>query len=210
MDLVSEAIEHYASTHTTVESPLLKELVCETYENADCPQMQVGHLEGAFLRFLARTVRAKRILEIGTFTGYSTLVMAEALQEDGELITCDRDPEATQIAKRYWDQSPHGKKIHLKLGPALGTLKDLEGPWDMVFIDADKENYISYWEKVIPQVKPGGIVVVDNVLWSGRVLNPREKSDHAIHAFNEHAMKDGRVELAMLTVRDGMTVAWKR
>ncbi len=138
--IVPKKIERYCAENTTPESQLLRQLVAETYASTEIPEMQVGHLEGAFLRMLVRLVNAKRILELGTFTGYSALVMAEALPEDGELITCDIDPDATEIAKRYWTRSPHGKKIELKLGNALDTLKTIEGPFDVVFIDADKEN----------------------------------------------------------------------
>ena len=171
--------------------------------------MEVGHLEGAFLRMLVRLLRAKRILELGTFTGYSSLVMAEGLPDDGELITCDIDPETTQIAKRYWKRSPHGKKIVFKLGPALETLKTIEGPFDMVFIDADKLNYINYWELCITKIRSGGLLVVDNVLWSGSVLKPEDETDRAIADFNKHVYNDKRVEVVMLPIRDGVTIAWK-
>lgn len=207
--IVSEKIERYCSENTTPESRLLRELVEETYARTASPQMQIGHLEGAFLRMLVRLVRAKRVLELGTFTGYSSLVMAEALPEDGKLITCDIDPEATEIAKRYWARSHHGGKIELKMGPALTTLRTIEGPFDLVFIDADKENYIKYWELCMPKTRSGGLLVVDNVLWSGSVLDPRDETDKAIAEFNRHVHGDERVEAIMLPVRDGVTLAWK-
>ncbi|MCL4694817.1 MAG: O-methyltransferase, partial [Candidatus Hydrogenedentes bacterium] len=136
--------------------------------------------------------------------------MAEGMAADGKLITCDVDPEATAIAQTHWNQSPHGSKIELRLGPALETIEGLTGPIDMVFIDADKENYIHYWEAVLPKVRQGGLIVADNVLWSGRVLKPEKRSDHAVDAFNKHVVADPRVEAVMLTVRDGVTLAWKR
>ncbi|KCZ70285.1 putative O-methyltransferase [Candidatus Methanoperedens nitroreducens] len=207
--IVPEKIERYCRDNTTPESHLLRELVVETYARTAFPEMQVGHLEGAFLRMLVRLQGAKRILEIGTFTGYSSLVMAEALPEDGELITCDIDPEVTQIAQRYWSQSPHGKKIELRLGHALDTLKTIEGPFDMVFIDADKVNYINYWELCVPRMRSGGLLVADNVLWGGSVLDPRDETDRAIVEFNEHVYSDKRVETVMLPIRDGITLAWK-
>lgn len=209
ISVISGAIEEYVSHHTSPEPKVLTQLVRETYANAAHPQMQVGHVEGAFLKFLVRVSRAKRVLEIGTYTGYSALAMAEALPIDGRIITCDIDPECTKIAKNSWSQSPHGAKITLKLGPALQTLESLQGSFDMVFVDADKENYIKYWEACLPKLFQGGLMVVDNVLWSGRVLKPKEATDRAIVAFNNHVMKDPRVELIMLTIRDGITLAWK-
>ena len=175
--IVPKKIEQYCREHTTPESKLLHELVEDTIKHTAYPEMEVGHLEGAFLRMLVRILRAKRILELGTFTGYSSLIMAEGLPDNGELITCDIDPETTEIAKRYWNRSPHGKKIELKLGPALETLKTIEGPFDLVFIDADKENYINYWELCIPKTRHRGLLVVDNVLWSGSVLQPEDETD---------------------------------
>ena len=208
--IVPETIETYAELHTEQESPLLKELAAETYAKMEYPQMQVGVLEGAFLRLLVRMTGAKRILELGTFTGYSSLCMAEALPEDGELITCDIDPSATDIAKKYWGKSPYGKKISLRLGPALETIQGLSGAFDLVFVDADKENYSKYWDACLPKLKKGGLMVIDNVLWSGRVLAPEEESDHAIVAFNKKAKADPRVEPVMVTVRDGMLLAYKK
>jgi len=208
--IVSKELEQYASEHSTPESDLFRRLAKETYTSMKDPQMQVGRLEGGFLRLLARLVSAQRILEIGTFTGYSGLAMAEALPEEGTIITCDIDPKATSVAQKFWDQSPHGKKISLKLGPALETIKTLDGFFDMVFIDADKENYINYWEEVLPKVRRGGILVADNVLWSGRVLHPKDSSDFGIVRFNEHVQNDSRVESVLLTVRDGITVAMKK
>ena len=207
--IVPKKIEQYCREHTTPESKLLHELVAETFAHTAFPEMEVGHLEGAFLRMLVRLLRAKRILELGTFTGYSSLIMAEGLPDDGELITCDIDPETTEIAKKYWSRSPIGKKIELKLGPALETLRTIEGPFDLVFIDADKVNYINYWELCLPKIRCGGLMVVDNVLWSGSVLDPEDETDRAIAEFNEHVRKDKRVEVVMLPIRDGVTLAWK-
>jgi caffeoyl-CoA O-methyltransferase len=144
------------------------------------------------------------------FTGYSGLMMAEGLPEDGELITCDVDPKAEAMAKRYFAQSPHGKKIHVRIGPALETIKTLKGPIDMVFIDADKENYSNYYDAVLPLLRKGGLLVADNVLWSGKVLNPKEPTDLAIVAFNDKVARDTRVEKVLLTVRDGMMLAVKK
>lgn len=208
--LVSEKIESFAVSHTAPESKLFRELVRETYARTKIPHMQVGRVEGAFLRLLVRLMGARHVVEIGTFTGYSALAMAEGLPEDGRLTTCDVDPEATKIALAHWTKSPHGHKIELRLGPALETLKGLSGPFDMAFIDADKENYVNYWDAVVPKVRAGGLIVADNVLWSGRVLAPKEKSDHAIVAFDRRAATDPRVETVLLTVRDGILLAYKR
>ena len=210
MDLTPPEIEEYARIHSSREDPLLVELAQDTQANATWPQMQTGHLEGAFLRMLVQATGALHVLEIGTYTGYSALSMAMGLPGRGSVITCDVDPVATEMAKKYWARSPHGVKIDLRLGPALETIGSLEGPFDLVFIDADKENYVNYWEAVLPKTRPGGLLVADNVLWSGRVLDPKEKSDHAIVAFNQHVRDDQRVNLVMLTIRDGITVARKK
>ncbi|CAG1004883.1 caffeoyl-CoA O-methyltransferase [Methanosarcinales archaeon] len=207
--IVSKKIEQYCQEHTKPESQLLHELVAETFAHTAFPEMEVGHLEGAFLRILVRLLRAKRILELGTFTGYSSLLMAEGLPDDGKLITCDIDLETTEIAKKYWSRSPHGKKIELKLGHALETLKTIEGPFDLVFIDADKVNYINYWELCLPKIRRCGLLVIDNVLWSGSVLDPEDTTERALDEFNKHVYKDKRVEVLMLPIRDGVTLAWK-
>lgn len=210
MDAITpEPIENYARSRSHPPSSLFEELARVTRHKTSMPQMQVGPLEGAFLRMLVRLTRARRVLEIGTFTGYSALAMAEALPEDGELVTLDMDPEATRIAREFWGRSEHGKKIRLILGPAAQTLETLEGPFDLVFIDADKTGYEKYWELCLPRVVSGGLIVADNVLWSGRVLEPRDEQDRAIASFNERVRRDGRVEAVMLPVRDGITLAWK-
>lgn len=208
--IVPDIIESYVVAHSPPESALLQALVKETYATMRLPHMQVGRVAGALLRLLVRLVGARHVLEIGTFTGYSALVMAEALPSDGSLITCDIDPKATAVAQRYFDQSEHGSKIMLRLGPALETLSMIEAPFDLAFIDADKTNYISYWNAIVPKVRSGGVLVADNTLWSGSVLDPQEASACAVAAFNEHVQSDSRVESVMLTVRDGVTVGWKK
>jgi len=210
LTLVPESIEEYAAKHTDLPSAIFEKLREETYSKMSLPQMQVGRIEGTFLKLLVRLSKAKRVLEIGMFTGYSGLMMAEGLPDDGELITCDVDPKAEAMAKRYFAQSPHGKKIHIRMGPALETIKKLKGPIDMVFIDADKENYPKYYDAVLPLLRKGGLLVADNVLWSGRVLDPKEETDRAIVEFNDKVAKDTRVEKVLLTVRDGMMLAVKK
>jgi caffeoyl-CoA O-methyltransferase len=207
---INEAVEQFAHDHTKPESDLYLRLRDETYATMQSPQMQVGRIEGRFLKMLVRLTGARRILEIGMFTGYSALMMAEGLPDDGHLITCDVNPKAEAIARRYFNESPHGHKIEIRIGPALETIKTLSGPLDMVFIDADKTNYSNYYEAVMPLLKPGGLIVADNVLWSGRVLDPQSDDDHAIVAFDELVQNDPRVENVCLTVRDGVMLAWKR
>ena len=204
MDFINEKIEQYAFDHTSEEGSLLKRLEDETYEKLEIPQMTTGRQEARLLKLLARLVGARRILEIGTFAGYSALSMAEALPEEGELVTCELDPEAIFVAKKYFGLSPHGKKITLMEGPALDSLKKISGLFDMAFIDADKENYSNYYDAIFPLIRPGGLMAIDNVLWSGRVLDPKDNSDKAIHELNEKVVRDNRVESVMLTVRDGL------
>ena len=204
MDFIDEKIEEYAFDHTSYEGDLLEQLEKETYEKLEIPQMTTGRIEARLLKLLARLVGAKRILEIGTFAGYSALSMAEALPEDGELVTCEIDPEVIIFAKKYFNLSEHGKKITLMEGSALESLKKISGPFDMAFIDADKENYSNYYEAILPLIRSGGLMAIDNVLWSGRVLDPQDKSDKAIHQLNERVIQDERVESVLLTVRDGL------
>jgi caffeoyl-CoA O-methyltransferase len=209
--IVNEPVEEYAAEHTTALLDLFGRLEEETREKTTAPQMMVGRIEGGFLATLVRLSGAKRILELGTFTGYSSISMATALPDDGRIITCDVDPEATAIARRYMDESGHGEKIEIRLGPALETIATVEGPFDLVFIDADKPNYEAYYEAVLPLLSDNGLVIADNVLWSGRVIEEGgDESTQAIKDFNEHVRNDDRVTATMLTVRDGMTLIQRR
>jgi caffeoyl-CoA O-methyltransferase len=209
--IVNEEVERYAEEHTTPDGDLFARLAEETRAKTSAPQMMVGRIEGQFLATLVRLLGARRILELGTFTGYSSISMASALPPDGRIITCDVDPEATAIARRYMDESGHGDKIEIRLGPALETIEALEGPFDLVFIDADKPNYVSYYEAALPLLADRGLLIADNVLWSGRVVEEDgDESTRAIKAFNEHVRSDSRVVSVMLSVRDGMTLVQKR
>jgi len=208
--IVPEEIERWAQSHTEPVDPLFEELRDETQRTMDQPQMQVGRVEGTFLKMLVSLSGARRALEIGMFTGYSGLMIAAGLPDDGELVTCDVDPKAEAVARRYFARSPHGRKIRIRMGPALETIRALSGPLDFVFIDADKANYSNYYEAVLPLLRAGGLIVADNVLWSGKVLDPKEPSDHAIVAFDDLVARDPRVEKVLLTVRDGMLLARKR
>ena len=209
--IVEPQVEEYAEAHTTPDGELFERLAEETRAKTTAPQMMVGRIEGRFLATLVALSGARRILEFGTFTGYSSISMASALPADGKVITLDVDREATAIARRYMDESGHGDKIEIRLGPALETLQDVEGPFDLIFIDADKPNYVNYYESALPLLADDGLVIADNVLWSGRVVeDDGDESTRAIKEFNEHVRADDRVVSVMLTVRDGMTLVRKR
>jgi predicted O-methyltransferase YrrM len=210
MDFIIAAVEKFAHDHTKPESDLYQRLRDETYETMRVPQMQVGRIEGKFLKLLVQLAGARNVLEIGMFTGYSALMMAEGLPNDGRLVTCDIDPQAEVLARRYFAESPHGHKIEVRMGPALKSISSLTGPFDLIFIDADKTNYVNYYEATMPLLRPGGLIVVDNVLWSGRVLDPQDEDTRAIVSFDEHVQADERVENVCLTVRDGMMLVRKR
>ena len=209
--IVAPELEDYCRAHSTPPEPLLEELASYTRAHCKSPQMLTGPVEGAFLRMLVQTSGARRVLEIGTYTGYSALSMAAGLPDDGELVTCDVDPDTSAIARSFFDRSPHGGKIRLLRGRAIRTLKSLpaEPRFDFVFLDADKESYIDYYEEALPRLRRGGLIAADNTLWSGRVLEPKEKSDHAIVAFNTHVARDPRVEQVLLSVRDGVLLIRK-
>ena len=209
--IVVPQVEEYAEAHTTPDGDLFERLAEETRAKTTAPQMMVGRIEGRFLATLVALSGARRILEFGTFTGYSSISMASALPPDGKVVTLDVDPEATAIARRYMDESGHGDKIEIRLGPALETLQDVAGLFDLVFIDADKSNYVNYYEAALPLLADDGLLIADNVLWSGRVVeDDGDESTQAIKEFNEHVRADDRVVSVMLTVRDGMTLIRRR
>jgi caffeoyl-CoA O-methyltransferase len=209
--IIPKKIEDYCLHHSSPRGKLLHELEKYTRRHCEDAQMLIGPHEGALLAMLVRLGGARRVLEIGTFTGYSALCMAEALPKNGRLITCEIRPKHAEIAQTFFDRSPHGRKIRLRLGAALETLADLpaSATFDFVFLDADKENYVNYYEAVVPRLRPGGVIVADNVLWSGRVLAPKNKTDRAVVKFNKHVRRDPRVECVMLPVRDGVSLIRK-
>jgi predicted O-methyltransferase YrrM len=209
--IVDERLERYAEEHSTPPDELFQRLAEETRATQEAPQMMVGSLEGRFLAYLVRLSRARRVLELGTFTGWSSIAMASALPEGGRLVTCDVNEETTAIARRYAEEAGVADRIEYRLGPGLETLAGLDGPFDLVFIDADKELYVDYYEAVLPKLADDGLIVADNVLWSGRVAedDPDERT-RTIMAFNERVRNDERVVAVMLTVRDGMTLIRKR
>jgi caffeoyl-CoA O-methyltransferase len=202
----------YAREHSTTTSPLLREVTETTHRELERPQMLSGVLDGGLLMALVHATRATLVLEIGTFSGYSSLAMASALAPDGRIVTCEIDERAAATARRHFAQSPHGDRIELRPGPALETVTTLEGPFDLVFIDADKTGYLDYYEAVLPKLAPHGLIVVDNTLWGGRVLDPAEDSDatRAIRRFNDRVLADERTDCVLLPVGDGMTVIWPR
>ncbi len=207
MDIADPRIEEYAAAHTTQPEPLLAALADETRATLELPQMLTGTIEGRFLELLVHGVAARRVLELGTFTGYSSLSMARGLSDGGRVITCDVNGETTSIAQRYAREAGLADRIEYRVGPALETLSQLDGPFDLVFIDADKPNYVNYYEAVLPRLSERGFIAADNTLWSGRVLEYDDSEGTlAIKAFNEHVRSDPRVTSVMLTVRDGVTL----
>jgi caffeoyl-CoA O-methyltransferase len=206
-------LEAYVEAHAPEESELLAELRVRTRAELRWAAMQVGRVEGALLRLLVGLSRASNVLELGTFSGYSALCMAEGLPDGGKLVTCDIDPIATAMAQSVWAKSPHGAKIELRLGPALDTIATLRAEgrrFDLVFIDADKVNYERYYDAVWDLLPQGGLVVADNTLWSGRVVSPQDDDDRAIARFNARVHEDPRVDHVLLSVRDGIMLARKR
>ena len=208
--MVDEQIEAYAAAHTTSPPELLQELAAETQATMRLPLMLTGTTEGRLLELLVHAIGARRVLDIGTFTGYSALSMAAALPDGGHIDTCDIEPAHVEVAERYIARSEHAGKITVHVGPALESIAKLEGNFDFVFIDADKTNYDNYYEAVLPRLNPGGLIAIDNTLWSGHVLDPQDDDSRAIAALNDKLAADERVVCVQLTVRDGVTLVRKR
>jgi caffeoyl-CoA O-methyltransferase len=206
--IAADEIERYAEEHTTPPTELLAALAEETRATLRLPQMLTGPVEGRLLEMLVYARGARRVLEIGTYSGYAALSMAAALPPGGRIDTCEIDERHAEVARRYIAQSPYADRITVHLGPALETIEGLEGSFDFVFIDADKENYVNYYEAVLPRLGERGLIAADNTLWSGRVLDDSDPSEgtRAIREFNEHVRADSRVTSVMLTVRDGVTL----
>jgi caffeoyl-CoA O-methyltransferase len=206
--IVPEEIEAYASAQTTPPTELLERLIEETRANLRSPQMLTGTIEGRLLEFLVFALGARRVLELGTYSGYSSISMAAALPTGGRIDTCEVDETHAEVARRYIEEAGYSDRITVHLGPALETISRLDGEFDFVFIDADKENYINYYEAVLPRLSERSLMAADNTLWSGRVLDESEQEagTRAIRAFNEHVRGDTRVVSVMLSVRDGVTL----
>jgi caffeoyl-CoA O-methyltransferase len=208
MNLIDPRVDAYAEAHTTPSGELFQRLAAETHEKTTAPQMMVGEVEGRFLEFLVRSTGARRVLELGTFTGYSSISMARGLLEGGRITSCDVNEETTAIARRYAEEAGVAGRIDYRLGPGLDTLAGLDGPFDLVFIDADKEGYLDYYEAVLPKLAHDGLILADNALRNGRVLD--DDPNEPMRAFNEHVMNDDRVVCVLLTVRDGILLVRKR
>ena len=210
--IVSDEIERYAEQHTTAPTDLLAALAEETRATLQAPQMLTGTIEGRFLELLVFASGARRVLELGTYSGYSSISMAAGLPPGGRIDTCEIDDRHAAVARRYIAEAGFDDRITVHVGPALATIERLEGEFDLVFIDADKPNYVSYYEAVLPRLSERGIIAADNTLWSGRVLDESDDSEGtvAIRAFNEHVHADARVVCVQLTVRDGVTLIRRR
>jgi len=206
--IVPDDIEEYAESHTTPPPELLTELSEETMRNLSSPQMLAGTIEGRFLELLVYALGAKRVLELGTFSGYSALSMAAGLPEGGHVHTCEANEQHAEVARRYIAQSQWADRITVHVGPALETIDGLDEEWDFVFIDADKRNYSRYFEILLPRMAPRGLMAFDNTLWSGAVLDEEPESDNtrAIQELNDRLASDPRVTAVLLTVRDGVTL----
>jgi len=208
-EIVPAAIERYALEHTSPVDGLLSGIADRTLTDLpDRSQMMVGALAGRFLEVLVFAMRARRILEIGTFTGYSSIAMAAGMPGDGRIITCELDPAHVKLARSNIEASGYGDRIEIREGPAIETIASLEGTFDFIFIDADKGSYVDYYEATLPKLAPRGLLAADNTLWSGQVIDTDDKAPDtvAIRRFNDHVTSDPRVICVQLTIRDGVTL----
>ena len=214
MDFIDKALSEYVEEHTEAPSPILKKLDRETNVNVYMPRMLSGHLQGKVLSMLVHMINPKRILEIGTYTGYSAIAMAEALDDDSKLFTIDINEELEDMVRRYIKEAGFDNIIDFRVGNAINIIPDINEVFDLVFIDADKGNYSNYFELVIDKVKAGGFIIADNVLWSGKVLEQNrkklDKDTEAIIRFNDKVHQDNRVENVLFPIRDGLMVLRKR
>jgi len=210
MHFISDELDDYVTQHSENEPELLSALNKETYQKILLPRMLSGHFQGRVLSMLSKLIRPKSILEIGTYTGYATLCLCEGLQENGTVHTIDINEELFDFQRKYFDKSDWGNQITQHLGDALEIIPNLNTKFDLVFVDADKENYISYFNMIVPMMEKGGIILSDNVLWSGKVLeplNPKDKSTKELLEYNQRLKEDPRVETVLLPIRDGLTVS---
>ena len=204
---IPEEIEAYSERYTSAQADLFDRLDAETRETQQAPQMMVGHVEGAFLAFLVAMTNATRVVEVGTFTGWSSIAMARALPPGGSIVTCDINDETTAVARRYAEEAGVADRIEYKLGPAVETLATLEGPFELAFIDADKPGYVDYYEAILPKLAPRGVIAADNTLFG---LDGEGENAQGIARFNEHVLHDERVEAVLLPFRDGVTLIRRR
>jgi predicted O-methyltransferase YrrM len=212
MEFIAQELDQYCCSHTAEENELLKRINRETHLEVLQPRMLSGHFQGRVLSMLSKMIQPKRILEIGTYTGYSALCMAEGLSPDGKLVTIDVNEELANRVQGYFDASAFSQQIHYIISPALDVIPTLNETWDLVFIDADKQNYIEYYELILPLVRPGGYVILDNVLWSGKVaeLDKNDKDTVLLRKLNALIHEDERVEEVLLPIRDGLMIARKK
>ncbi|BDB51811.1 O-methyltransferase [Flavobacterium ammonificans] len=210
MHFISQELEDYIEQHSEKEPQLLADLNKETYQKILLPRMLSGHFQGRVLSMLSKLIRPVNILEIGTYTGYSALCLCEGMQENGQLHTIDIKEELIDFQRKHFDKSPWGNQIVQHLGEAVDIIPDLDIQFDLVFIDADKENYINYFEMIVPKMNKGGVILSDNVLWSGKVLEQLQKNDLStkiLLEYNQLLKNDPRVETVLLPIRDGLTVS---
>jgi predicted O-methyltransferase YrrM len=210
MHFISQELEDYIEQHSEQEPQHLAALNKETYQKILLPRMLSGHFQGRVLSMLSKLIRPVNILEIGTYTGYSALCLCEGMQDEGQLHTIDIKEELIDFQRKHFDKSPWGKQIVQHLGEAIDIIPSLDLKFDLIFIDADKENYITYFEMIVPKMNKGGIILSDNVLWSGKVLEPLQKNDLStkiLLEYNQLLKNDPRVETVLLPIRDGLTVS---
>lgn len=212
MEFISNALYDYVVAHSQEEPQLLAELSRQTHLKVLQPRMLSGPLQGRFLSILSKLIQPKKILEVGTFTGYATLCLAEGLAKEGQIDTLDKNEELIDFQRSFFDRSPWGKQIHQHCGDALELIPTLEGDYDLVFLDADKKNYLNYLELLLPKIKPGGLLLSDNVLWSGKVVEETKKKDEdtkVLKTFNRQIAEHPELETVLLPLRDGLTVSRK-
>ncbi|MDX1279306.1 O-methyltransferase [Oceanihabitans sediminis] len=213
MHFLPEKLDEYVVAHSEAEPELLQQLTRETYQKILQPIMLSGPYQGRVLSMISKLINPKTILELGTFTGYATLCLAEGLQADGEIHTIDVNEELVDFQRKYFDKSAYGKQIHQHLGNALDIIPELDKTYDLVFIDADKPNYVNYFHLIIDRMNPGGIILSDNVLWHGKVIEPlneKDTSTKAVLEFNTLLKNDDRIETVLLPIRDGLTISRKK
>lgn len=212
MNFLEDKIEDYSFSRTSMESELLNKIARETHLEVLRPRMLSGHFQGRLLSMFSNMIQPKRILEIGTYTGYSALCLAEGLMDNGKLFTLDINEELEDRVRQYFKESEFNDKIRFLIGDAISIIPDLKEIWDLVFIDADKKNYTTYFDLVISAVKPGGYIIADNVLWSGKVIDDQcnDEDTIALRNFNDTLMSDSRLEVILLPLRDGLMVARKK
>ncbi|MGB1308445.1 MAG: O-methyltransferase [Oceanihabitans sp.] len=213
MHFLPEKLDDYVVAHSQEEPELLQQLTRETYQKILQPIMLSGPYQGRVLSMISKLVRPKTVLELGTFTGYATLCLAEGLQENGEIHTIDINEELVDFQRKYFDKSGFGKQIQQHLGSAITIIPEIDKTFDLVFIDADKPNYVNYFHLIIDKLNPGGIILSDNVLWHGKVIEPLQEKDIAtktVLEFNTLLKEDSRIETVLLPIRDGLTISRKK